>query len=81
MTVRAIIFCKVEHKAMTKVIEEFKNVPEVKKVFSLTGEYDILAEIEVDNTDQLYEAFAKHIDPIEGIINTNTHVIMAAFKK
>jgi DNA-binding Lrp family transcriptional regulator len=81
MTVRAIIFCKVEHKAMTKVIEEFKKVPEIKKVFSLTGEYDILAEIEVENTDKLYEAFARHIDPIDGVINTNTHVIMASFEK
>ena len=81
MTVRAIIFCKIEHKAMTKVVEAFKKVPEITKVFSLTGEYDILAEIEVDNTDQLYESFAKYIDPIDGVINTNTHVIMASFKK
>ena len=81
MTIRAIIFCKIEHKAMIQVIESFKKIPEIKKVFSLTGEYDILAEIEVDNMDQLYEAFSKRIDPIEGVINTNTHVIMASFEK
>jgi len=81
MTIRAVIFCQVEHKAMEKVLEKFKQIPEIKKVFSLTGDYDILAEIEVDNTDELYEAFAKHIDPIEGVIKTNTHVIMKSFEK
>lgn len=81
MTIRALIFCKIEHKAMTDVIEQFKKVPEITKIFSLTGDYDILAEIDVENTDQLYEAFAKYIDPIEGVINTNTHVVMRAFEK
>ena len=66
---------------MANVIEALKNVPEITKVFSLTGEYDILAEIEVDYTEQLYEAFAKYIDPIEGIINTNTHVVMKSYEK
>jgi len=81
MNVRGMIFCKVEHKWMKNVVDQFKVIPEIKRVFSLTGEYDILAEIEVEDTDKLYEVFAKKIDPIEGIINTNTHVIMASFEK
>ena len=81
MTVRAIIFCKIEHKAMSKVVDAFKRVHEITKVFSLTGEYDILAEIEVETTDQLYEVFEHQIDLIDGVINTNTHVVMASFEK
>ncbi|MFX0187858.1 MAG: Lrp/AsnC ligand binding domain-containing protein [Candidatus Hodarchaeota archaeon] len=81
MTIRAVIFCQVHHMAMTKVIEEFKKIPEIKKIFSLTGDYDILAEIEVHSSDELYEAFAKKIDLIDGIINTNTHVIMRSWEK
>ncbi len=66
---------------MVKVIEQFKEIPEIKRVFSLTGEYDVLAEIEVESSEELYESFAKKIDPIEGIIKTNTHVIMKSFNK
>ena len=66
---------------MVSVIEQFKKVPEIKKVFSLTGDYDILAEIEVESTDELYESFAKNIDQIDGIINTNTHLVMKEFSK
>ncbi|MFX1557220.1 MAG: Lrp/AsnC family transcriptional regulator [Promethearchaeota archaeon] len=81
MTIKALIFCQVQHKYFFKVIEEFKNIPEIKKVFSLTGDYDILAEIEVESSDELYDAFAKKIDLIDGIIETNTHVIMRSFEK
>jgi anthranilate phosphoribosyltransferase len=79
--INALIFCKLDHNAMVKVIEQFKVIPEIKKIFSLTGEYDVLAEIEVESSEELYNSFAKKIDPIEGIIKTNTHVIMKSFNK
>ena len=81
MTIKALIFCQVHHKSMLRVIEEFKKIPEIKKIFSLTGDYDVLAEIEVESSDELYDAFVKRIDPIDGIIKTNTHVIMRSFEK
>ena len=64
---------------MAKVIEQFNEIPEIKKVFSLTGDYDVVAEIEVESTDELYESFANKIDNIDGIIETNTHVIMKSW--
>ena len=81
MTVKGLILCQVEHKSMVKVLEEFKKIPEIKRVFSLTGDYDVIAEIEVESTDELYEVFGKRIDLIDGIINTNTHVVMATHEK
>ena len=81
MTVKALIFCKIEHKAMVKVIEQLKNIPEIKKVYSLTGDYDVIGEIEVESTDILYDSFASKIDPIDGILNTNTHIIMKSWEK
>lgn len=81
MTIKALIFCKVEHMAMVEVLEEFKKIPEIKRVFSLTGDYDILAEIEVESSEELYHAFAKKVDPIPRIIKTNTHMIMKAWER
>ncbi|MGV9198838.1 MAG: Lrp/AsnC ligand binding domain-containing protein [Promethearchaeia archaeon] len=81
MSVRAVIFCKIKHKTMTNVLDHLKKIPEIKKLFSLTGQYDILAEIEVESTEQLYDSFAKKIDPIPCIIKTNTHVVMKSWEK
>ncbi|MFX0011952.1 MAG: Lrp/AsnC ligand binding domain-containing protein [Candidatus Hermodarchaeota archaeon] len=78
---RAIILCKLGINAIKKVIEEIKTIPQIKKVMSLTGDYDLLAEIEVDSTEELYEIFSEKIDVIEGIIASNTHVVMKAWEK
>lgn len=78
---RAIILCKLGINVIKKVIEELKAIPEIKKVMSLTGDYDLLAEIEVETSEQLFDIFSEKIDVIDGIIASNTHVIMKAWEK
>ena len=78
---RAIIFCKLGINVIKKVIEELKAIPEIKKVMSLTGDYDLLAEIEVETSEELFDIFSEKIDLIDGIITSNTHVIMKAWEK
>ena len=78
---RAIILYKLGTSVIKKVIDELKEIPEIKKVMSLTGDYDILAEIEVDTTEELYKIFSEKIDLIDGIIASNTHVVMKAWEK
>jgi len=79
--IRAIILCKLGINVIKKVIEELKAIPEIKKVMSLTGDYDLLAEIEVETSEQLFDIFSEKIDLIDGIIASNTHVIMKAWEK
>lgn len=78
---RAIILCKLGTNVIKKVIDELKTIPQIKKVMSLTGDYDILAEIEVETSEELYDIFSEKIDLIEGIIASNTHVVMKAWEK
>ena len=81
MTMKAIILCKLGMSVIEKVIDELKEIPQIKRVMSLTGVYDVLIEIVVDSTEELYNIFAKKIDLIEGIIESNTHVIMQSWEK
>ena len=78
---RAIILCKLGINVIKKVIEEIKLIPQITKVMSLTGDYDLLAEIEVETSEELYEIFSEKIDLIDGIIASNTHVVMKAWEK
>ena len=78
---RAIILCKLGINVIKKVVKELKEIPEIKKVMSLTGDYDLLAEIEVETSEELYDIFSEKIDLIDGIIASNTHVIMKAWEK
>lgn len=78
---RAIILCELGINVIKKVIEELNAIPEIKKIMSLTGDYDLLAEIEVETSEQLFDIFSEKIDLIDGIIASNTHVIMKAWEK
>lgn len=78
---RAIILFKIGISVINKVINELKEIPHITKVMSLTGDYDLLAEIEVENPEELFEIFANKIDLIDGIISSNTHLIMKAWEK
>ncbi len=48
---------------------------------SLTGDYDVLAEIVVETPEELYKIFADKIDMIQGIEASNTHMVMKEFIK
>ena len=78
---RAIILCKLGINVIKKVIEELKAIPEIKKVMSLTGDYDLMAEIKVETSEQLFDIFSEKIDLIQGITVSNTHVIMKSWEK
>jgi DNA-binding Lrp family transcriptional regulator len=58
-----------------------RKIPQIKKIMSLTGDYDILVEIEVDTSEELFDIFANNIDLIQGITVSNTHVIMKSWEK
>ena len=81
MPIKAIMFCKFDMYVTSKVIEKLRELPEIKKLMSLTGDYDAIAEIEVENSEDLYDIFTKKLDKIEGIIDTKTHVVMKSWEK
>ena len=81
MTIIAISLFKLGLSVIKHVIEELKSIPQIKKVMSLTGDYDVLAEIEVETPEELYDLFANKIDLIQGISSSNTHMVMRAWEK
>jgi DNA-binding Lrp family transcriptional regulator len=81
MTIIAVSLFKLGISVIKPVIEELKSIPQIKKVMSLTGDYDVLAEIEVETPEDLFDLFANKIDLIQGISSSNTHMVMKAWEK
>ncbi len=81
MTIKAISLFKLGLGVISTVIEELKKIPQIKIVMSLTGDYDILTEIEVETPEELFDIFANKIDLIQGISSSNTHMVMRAWEK
>ncbi len=76
MPITAMIFFTIKHNSFKTVVDALKKIPEITKLTSVTGDYDLIAEIQVDQMEQLHEVFVNKIDPNEGIVNTVTAVIM-----
>ncbi|MHA1821792.1 MAG: Lrp/AsnC ligand binding domain-containing protein [Promethearchaeota archaeon] len=77
----ALSLIKIEPKKLKNVVEQLKNIKLIKRITLLTGEFDGILEIHIDDMDELFEFFASKIDTIDGIKTTNTHIVMKRFEQ
>lgn len=75
MSVSAYIFFLVELGKSPGVIDQLRKIPEIVSVAVVTGNYDVIAKIIVENLEELYEIATQKIHMIEGIQDTHTAVI------
>jgi DNA-binding Lrp family transcriptional regulator len=65
---------------MKKLVEAVKSFPGVKRILSLTGEWDVCVEFEGEEAQDLY-TFHTKMDELVGLIeNTMTSVVMMEFE-
>lgn len=76
MPITAIIFFSIKHNASKSITEALKKIPEITKLTSVTGDYDLIAEAQVDQLERLHDIFVNEIDPLEGIVNTVTSIVL-----
>ena len=77
---KGIMVIKTKIGKWKKVIEELKLIHQIKQISTLTGIYDILVEIQVNEMDELNEIMLEKVDTIEGIISTNTFIVLKDYK-
>lgn len=77
MSVRAYILLNIEAGHISSVIDEVSKIEEVVEAYPITGDYDAIACIEVDDVANMKKAIADSIQNIKGVKKSTTHV---AFK-
>ena len=78
---KVLSFFKLKQGSTDKVVEELKSIQGIRKVSTITGVYDIVAEIEVEQPEELHDIFANYVEKIDGITETLSHLIMKTWKK
>ncbi|GAB4319485.1 MAG: hypothetical protein Kow0069_23020 [Promethearchaeota archaeon] len=78
---KAIVFVQVVPGHTAEVSEALLRVPEVVRLTSITGEFDLVAEIEVERSERLHDLFVDVIDPLDGVARTLTHVVLKEFPR
>lgn len=68
-----MITCETEKYAY--IVSELKKIEYVKRAFSVHGRWDVVAEIEVENLDELGK-LVLDISNFEGVISSDTMIGM-----
>lgn len=79
--ITAIVFMNCEVGKVEEIAENLTELDGVAEVYSVSGEFDILAICKVRQYDDLATLVTQRIANIGGITGTNTHMAFRAYSK
>lgn len=77
--VRAVTLIEVDGRHAESVIRRLSGLPEIRKLHTTNGRWDIVAEIEAGTLAD-FDALLRAIRQIEGIANSETSILLGARK-
>ncbi|MCK7497419.1 MAG: Lrp/AsnC ligand binding domain-containing protein [Comamonadaceae bacterium] len=79
--VTAIILINVERHRVNEIAEHLASMREISEVYSVSGNYDLIAIVRVENNDGLAELVTNHLLKIDGIEMTETLLAFKAYSR
>jgi DNA-binding Lrp family transcriptional regulator len=76
-----IILLNVRSNKITEIAEQLADMPEISEVYSVTGNYDLVAIVRTRSNDDVAELVTNRLGPIEGIEQTDTMLAFKTFSK
>ena len=72
---KLISFIVIERKQSKQIVNELKKIPEIKKIMTISGEADILIEIQAEENEDAILVIEK-IEKITGITEIHSQFVM-----
>ncbi|MBN1807706.1 MAG: Lrp/AsnC ligand binding domain-containing protein [Planctomycetes bacterium] len=79
--VNAIVLINVRRDCVDETAETLSRLNGVAEIYSVAGEYDLVAIIRTNTNEQLAKLVTKHMLKVEGIVRTNTLVAFRAYSR
>ena len=77
----AIVLMQVEPRAIPDTAQALADLDDVSEVYSVTGEFDLVAIVRVRTHDALADVVTGEIAKVEGIERTETLVAFRAYSR
>ena len=77
--VRAVMLIAVEGKGVERVMRRMHGFPEVRRLHSTNGRWDIIAEV-VTDTLATFDGLLNRVRAIDGIAATETNILLSSSK-
>lgn len=79
--ITAIVLVRADVARIPEVAEQLAALPDVSEVYSVTGEFDLVAMVRVRNHDDLAEAIPGRLNKVDGVTHTETHVAFRTYSR
>ncbi len=79
--VTAIVLVKTDVARIPETAEAISQLPEVTEVYSVTGEFDLVAMVRVRTHDQLSDVIPGTLNKLSGVTHTETHIAFRTYSR
>ena len=79
--VTAIVLIKAEIHRIPEVAQTIAQLPAVSEVYSVTGDYDLVAIVRVRAHDELADVIPGGLNKVDGVTATQTHIAFRTYSR
>jgi DNA-binding Lrp family transcriptional regulator len=79
--ITAIVLIKADVTRIPETGEAIAQIPEVSEVYSVTGEFDLVAMVRVREHDELGDVIPGRLNKIDGVTHTETHIAFRTYSR
>ena len=79
--VTAIVLVRAEIQRIGEVAEAMAQVPGVSEVYSVTGEFDLVALVRVRAHEELADVIPGTLNRVAGVSHTETHIAFRTYSR
>ncbi|NKE08968.1 MULTISPECIES: Lrp/AsnC family transcriptional regulator [Kocuria] len=77
----AIVMVRTEPQRIPEVAQEISEIRGVSEVYSVTGDWDLIAMVRVQQHDHLAEVIADKLSKVEGVVETVTQIAFRMYSQ
>lgn len=79
--ITAFVFIQTDTAQIPEVAEKISSIPGISEVYSVTGEWDLIAIARVREHEELADVVADRLSKVEGVVETTTHIAFRAYSR
>ena len=79
--ITAIVLIEADVATIPEVAETIAQIPEVSEVYSVTGEFDLVAMVRVRAHDDLADVIPGRLNKVLGVTHTETHIAFRTYSR
>jgi len=79
--VTAIVLIKADVSSIPETAAAIAQIQQVSEVYSVTGEFDLVAMVRVRDHDQLADVIPGTVNKVPGVTHTETHIAFRAYSR